>query len=193
MNNELKVFFENISKNLKDSPGSIDVIATTGTSILSGDPGQWIDFGISNISEISISLQDIKDILKNYETSGVSEGIILDNLFPIMQDLSYHSAIFGVYYFAFENSFQNNMLDNDILKIQRAELNGITKETDFTEQPLKKLLQSILAEAINAEIYFKAVFLNENADKLAYLYKLQRSLLTLQIFACDLKKNWWLR
>lgn len=201
MNKELKVFFENMCKSLKNSPGSIDMVFTAGTSILSEKAVDWSDFGISNIAEIHLAIEEIKGMCKNHQTLQDLSKSSLDDLFATLQDIAYHSAIFGIYFFAIENYFQRNVSKSELSNKNTINTCGhevnpsaYLQHSSMRGRNGAQLMESILYEVTQGSLAFECVFSSDITDyscKLSCLYELQRSLLSLQFTACELKERWW--
>ena len=202
MDDDLKIFFTNICDNLKNSSGSVDIIVTTGTSVLLERSDDWISYGISNLSEIHAAIKDIMDILREYEPDDSSRELPVDDLFAVLQDLAYHSAVFGVYFFAIESIFEEKIIDlnspktdkesRGTLEIRVAIPKCDSGDTDNSKNTGR--FENIALEANKAYVAFDVVFskdIENYPHKLSCLYELQRSLLSLQTIFIDFKKRWW--
>lgn len=202
MMDEVKQFFNKLSDNLKNSTGSIDIIVTSGTSVLFEHADEWIRFGASNLTEIYDALKEIIAMFSHYEADKTSQEPPGNELFATLQDLAYHSAIFGVYFFAIENSFEEKNINSTTsgldkekkgtFNMKSAILKSDRGNTDNAESP--KLMEMIANEASKAFTAFDIVFSNHSYDysyKLSCLYDFQRSLLSLQMAFTILKKSWW--
>lgn len=193
MDKQIKTFLRNICEKIQDSAGSVDTIFTSGTSILSENAEQWIGFGTSNVSEIYSHLEDIeRGIELNHENLLMA---MLEDLLPALEDLAYHSAVFGIYFFSIEEILQLNITKAGISRLPASHLqNIIIKMPDNAEESDNAFLESIVSEAKQAKTAFEDIFFSDVSDysrQLISLYRLRQLLLCLEIRTSFLKELWW--
>lgn len=113
MKQNIYKFFSFACESLKKSPGSVEIIQTSGISILDNEAAHWIYYGAKNLEEIFTNVdQIIKSFLSFNEYKDISSQFVPD-IMAILDDFAFHAAIFGVYYFSFETIFAGN--DNTVI------------------------------------------------------------------------------
>jgi hypothetical protein len=197
MNEKIRRYFEDICEKIRNSPGSVDTIFTSGTSILSENADQWIGFGVSNVSEIYSHLDSI--IQETNQNHQKPRAGVFQDLLPILEDLAYHSAVFGIYFFSIEDILQQNITKNGSSRIGSSSNQGnvmhiAIEMPDNPEEIKNQFLGDMISEARQAITAFEIVFSSNVRDyprQLLNLYELRRLLLSLEIRACYLKELWW--
>ena len=197
MNEKIRKYFEDICEKIRNSPGSVDTIFTSGTSILAENADQWIGFGVSNVSEIYSHLNNIvQGANQNHPNPPAG---VFENLLPILEDLAYHSAVFGIYFFSIEDILQQNITKDGFSRIGSLKkhdrvMHIAIEMPDNPKEIENQFLSDMISEARQAITALEIVFSSNTHDyprQLLNLYELRRLLLSLEIRACYLKELWW--
>jgi hypothetical protein len=195
----IRQFLTMVCGQLRQSPGSVEVIYTYGTSVLEEPSHHWIDFGVSNLMEIHTDVGSMIDMIKRFREYDDDLSLFMPELLGVMDDFAFHAAIFNVYFFSFEAA-ATGPLDKSAresrhrdtravsMDIYRENLDAIVGvwDLDISEDEKRSLLTYIVLECLSVMNCFDHLFVNPDAiratDRHWHLRRLCKAIAALQFY-----------
>ncbi|MBL0381988.1 MAG: hypothetical protein JKP90_20685 [Desulfofustis sp. PB-SRB1] len=103
---EISLFLQRAGIKLKDGSGSVEIISTSGTSILDEKIEHWVEYGVSNFDEIYLNVSDIVSMINCFESYEDDPSQFMYDIRAVLDDLSFHSSIYGIYFHNISNLFE---------------------------------------------------------------------------------------
>jgi predicted RNA-binding protein len=105
MTQNINKFFSFVCDSLKKSSGSVEIIKTSGVSVLDNEAAHWINYGAENLEEIFTNVDQIIKSFQSFNEYNDISSQFMPDIMAILDDFAFHAAVFGVYYFSFETIF----------------------------------------------------------------------------------------
>lgn len=176
--NNIIIILRKICEGIKSSYGSVDIIKTEGSQILEKEGEYWVNFLASNLYEIYTNSKEINFMFLNYENYSDAKEQFFYDVLAILEDLSYHSSIFNIYYFSSikklmdkEKNVDEN-IDDIYFFSKKINIDSIINIYDFSKKEKRKKIVINLIKISFFICYFYEKIKDDKQNSLVILDKL---------------------
>jgi hypothetical protein len=167
---EISLFLQRAGIKLKDGSGSVEIISTSGTSILDEKIEHWVEYGVSNFDEIYLNVSDIVSMINCFESYEDDPSQFMYDIRAVLDDLSFHSSIYGIYFHNISNLFEYGELYLGSLETKNYLDENINNDSIFSDIAFSWDVQINLKDKIKIirEIYCYCLNVKGDFEKLFY-------------------------
>jgi|AVFP01.1.fsa_nt_gi hypothetical protein len=195
---EISLFLQRAGIKLKDGSGSVEIISTSGTSILDEKIEHWVEYGVSNFDEIYLNVSDIVSMINCFESYEDDPSQFMYDIRAVLDDLSFHSSIYGIYFHNISNLFEYGELYLGSLETKNYLDENINNDSIFSDIAFSwdvqinlkdkiKIIREIYCYCLNVKGDFEKLFYKKNSvsfeDSGIFIERIYYYILKLQCFS----------